>query len=100
VQRPFDRPEELSALLTGARFDDVRLHREELEIRFADPHQWWHWNWSFSRRGTLEQLDAATVAALRAASAEQLAAIQTPDGLPMRLVAWFAVGRAGAGQPQ
>jgi ubiquinone/menaquinone biosynthesis C-methylase UbiE len=92
VQRPFDRPEDLEALLAGAGFDRIRLHREELEIRFADAQQWWDWNWSFSRRGMLEQVDAATVEAVRVASARHLAAMHTPDGIPMRLVAWFAVG--------
>jgi ubiquinone/menaquinone biosynthesis C-methylase UbiE len=96
IQRPFDRPEELAALLSGAGFDGVRLHREELDIRFADAQQWWDWSWSFSRRGVLERMDAAAVEALRAGAAEHLAAMLTPDGLPMRLVAWFAVGRAGA----
>jgi ubiquinone/menaquinone biosynthesis C-methylase UbiE len=94
IQRPFDRPEELEALLAGAGFGDIRLHREELEIRFADARQWWDWNWSFSRRGMLEQVEPAEVEALRAASARHLAAMHTTDGLAMRLVAWFAVGRA------
>ena len=97
MQRPFDRPEDLEGLLAGAGFADIRLHREELEIRFADAQQWWDWNWSFSRRGVFEQLDRATVASLRAASAEHLARMQTPNGLPMRLVAWFAVGRTDPG---
>jgi hypothetical protein len=42
----------------------------------------------------LEQLDVATVEDLRAASARHIAAMRTADGIPMRLVAWFAVGRA------
>jgi ubiquinone/menaquinone biosynthesis C-methylase UbiE len=95
IQRPFDRPEDLRSLLAGAGFDQVRLHREELEIRFADAQQWWDWNWSFSRRGTLEQVDAATVETLRVASARHLADMQMSDGIPMRLVAWFAIGHAG-----
>jgi ubiquinone/menaquinone biosynthesis C-methylase UbiE len=95
VQRPFDRPEDLEALLAGAGFQDIRSHREELEIWFADAQQWWDWNWSFSRRGILEQLDVATVDALRAASARHLEAMRTSNGLPMSLVAWFVVGRAG-----
>jgi ubiquinone/menaquinone biosynthesis C-methylase UbiE len=94
IQRPFDRPEELEELLAGAGFGGIRLHREELEIRFADARQWWDWSWSFSRRGMLEQVEPGAVEALRAASAQHLAAMQTPDGLPMRLIAWFAVGRA------
>jgi ubiquinone/menaquinone biosynthesis C-methylase UbiE len=96
IRRPFDRPEDLEALLAGAGFGDIRLHREELEVRFADAQQWWDWNWSFSRRGTLEQLDSATVEAVRAESARHLAEMRTPEGIPMRLVAWFAVGRAVA----
>jgi ubiquinone/menaquinone biosynthesis C-methylase UbiE len=94
IQRPFDRHEDLTALLAGAGFGRIRVHREELEIRFADARQWWDWNWSFSRRGVLEQLDADAVEALRAESGRHLAAMRTPDGLPMRLVAWFVIGRA------
>jgi SAM-dependent methyltransferase len=78
----------------GDVLSGLRLHREELEIRFADARQWWDWSWSFSRRGMLEQVEPGAVEALRAASAQHLAAMQTPDGLPMRLVAWFAIGRA------
>jgi O-methyltransferase/aklanonic acid methyltransferase len=92
MRRPFDRPEDLETLLAGAGFRRIRLHREELEIRFADARQWWDWNWSFSRRGMFEQVDAATVESLRVAAARHLAAMHTADGIPMRLVAWFAVG--------
>jgi SAM-dependent methyltransferase len=93
VRRPFDRPGELVELLADTGFGDLRTYREELEINFADPDQWWEWNWSFSRRGTLEQLDADALAEVKAGAREHLAKMVTPTGIPMRLTAWFAIGR-------
>ena len=89
VRRPFDRPEDVRALLAAAGLADPTSRREDHEIRFADADQWWAWHWSFSRRGVLEQLDAAAVDELRMVS---IAAIPDPlraAGLPMRLSAWF-----------
>jgi ubiquinone/menaquinone biosynthesis C-methylase UbiE len=89
VSRPFDRPEEVRDLLAGAGLVDVTSRAEDHEIRFADPEQWWAWQWSFSLRGALEQLDADAVEALRIASTNAIPDSLRSAGLPMRLRAWF-----------
>jgi ubiquinone/menaquinone biosynthesis C-methylase UbiE len=89
IQRPFASPEEVRALLTGAGFGEATAHREDWEIRFADADQWWDWQWSFSLRGILEQLDPATVAALRADATARLRATAADGGHPMLLSAWI-----------
>jgi SAM-dependent methyltransferase len=89
VRRPFERPEEVRDLLAGAGLIEVTSRREDHEIRFASVEEWWSWQWSFSLRGVLEQLDAPAVAALRAASLAAVPESLRVDGLPMRLCAWF-----------
>ena len=93
VQRPFDRAEDVTELLAGAGFRQLRAYREETEIHFATEQQWWEWHWSFSLRGLLEQLDRAEVDAIRDASFERMVGLRTPAGYPMRLTAWIVTGR-------
>jgi ubiquinone/menaquinone biosynthesis C-methylase UbiE len=95
VQRPFDRAEEVLDLLEGAGFQELRAHHEEADISFATESQWWDWHWSFSLRGVLEQLDDATVTALRDASFERMAHLRTADGYQVHLNAWIVTGRRG-----
>ena len=66
VQRPFDRPDDLDALLRGAGFDDVVVHTEQHEVHLADADEWWAWKWSYSLRGMLEQLPQPRLERLRA----------------------------------
>lgn len=92
VRRPFDRPEDLEALLTGGGFEDVRVEAVRLDIRLAGADEWWAWKWSYSFRGILEQLPATRVERLRAEAQARLDEIDDGDGLPLRLEALFAVG--------
>jgi ubiquinone/menaquinone biosynthesis C-methylase UbiE len=95
VRRPFEDPEEVRDLLAGAGLTDVTSAREDHEIRFASVEQWWSWQWSFSLRGMLEQLDGPAVAALREASIAAVPAALRADGLPMRLCAWYTMATVG-----
>lgn len=92
LQRPFDSPGEVEALLAGAGFTDLTTQREELEIRFADADQWWDWQWSFSFRGVLEQLDPAVVEQIRAEATTRLERVRPGGAHPMSLVAWVVSG--------
>jgi SAM-dependent methyltransferase len=92
VRRPLDTAREVADLLVGAGLAEVTSRGEEHEIRFADAEQWWAWQWSFSLRGVLEQLDASALAALKAASMAAIPESLRSVGLPMRLHAWFTGG--------
>jgi ubiquinone/menaquinone biosynthesis C-methylase UbiE len=90
VQRPFDQPAELEALLVDAGFGDVRVEASHLEVEFADAEEWWAWKWSYSYRGILEQLAPARVERLRAEAEQRLETMT--DGLRLQLEALFAIG--------
>jgi ubiquinone/menaquinone biosynthesis C-methylase UbiE len=96
LQRPFDRPDDLEALLRGAGFDDVIVRTEQHEVRLADADEWWAWKWSYSLRGILEQLPRSRLERLRAEASERIAAMRADGGLPLRLEALVAVGRVPA----
>lgn len=96
LQRPFDRPDDLDALLRGAGFDDVIVRTEQHEVHLADADEWWAWKWSYSLRGILEQLPQARLDRLRADASGRIAAMRADGGLPMRLEALIAVGRSAA----
>lgn len=95
VQRPFDQPTDLEALLHGAGFEDVRVQAIHHDVRLADADEWWAWKWSYSLRGILEQLPAERLDRLRTEASHHLAAMQTARGLPLRLEALVATGRSG-----
>jgi O-methyltransferase / aklanonic acid methyltransferase len=94
VRRPLEDPEEVRDLLAGAGLTDVTSRREDHEIRFTSVEEWWSWQWSFSLRGMLEQLDGPAVEALREASQRAVPASLRAEGLPMRLCAWFTTATA------
>ena len=94
LQQPFSRAEDVTELLTSSGFADVEVHREETEIHFASPDQWWEWHWSFSVRGLLEQLPADELATYRDACVGEMEALRTSAGYPLRLEALIATGRA------
>jgi O-methyltransferase/aklanonic acid methyltransferase len=93
IHRPFAAPDEVRDLLTGAGFVDITVAEERLEIRFADPEQWWDWQWSFSLRGVLEQLDEPALARLRSAALDGVRLMDGTGGYPMLLSAWIVTGR-------
>jgi ubiquinone/menaquinone biosynthesis C-methylase UbiE len=95
LRQPFDRAEDVIELLTAAGFEDPRSQRETTTIHFAGADEWWDWQWSFSLRGVLEQLDEATVTTLREESFQRMATPRTPRGYPMRLDAWIVTATAG-----
>jgi SAM-dependent methyltransferase len=94
LQQPFDRAEDVIELFDEAGFVELRAHHETTTIHFATEHEWWNWHWSFSVRGTLEQLGEPAVRALREASFRELVALETAEGYPMRLDAWVVTGAA------
>jgi SAM-dependent methyltransferase len=96
LRQPFDRAEDVTGLLAGAGFADLRARHEQTTIHFATEQEWWDWRWSFSLRGVLEQLGEPTLTALREASFSEMARLRTDRGYPMRLDAWIVTGTAPA----
>ncbi|HWM03956.1 MAG TPA: methyltransferase domain-containing protein, partial [Actinophytocola sp.] len=94
LHHPFDQAEDVINLLAEAGFTNLRSHHETTTIHFATEHEWWDWHWSFSVRGTLEQLDEPTLTTLREVSFRRMAALRTAQGYPMRLNAWITTGTA------
>jgi ubiquinone/menaquinone biosynthesis C-methylase UbiE len=95
LRQPFDRPDDLEALLHGAGFDDVVVHAEHHEVYLADADEWWAWKWSYSLRGMLEQLPPERLERLRREGSERIADLRGDGGLPLRLEALGALGRRG-----
>ena len=95
VRRPFDRPDDLEALLRGAGFEDVAVRTEHHDVTLADADEWWAWKWSYSLRGILEQLPPPRLERLRREASERITAMQIDGGLPLRLEALVALGRRG-----
>lgn len=94
LQRPFDEPGDVEGLLRGAGFDGVVVRAVHHEVHLADADEWWAWQWSYSRRGVLEQLPAPRLERLRREATERIALMQTADGsLPLRLEALIATGQ-------
>ena len=93
IVRPFDAPDDLGQLLSGAGLIDVRLHPEQHQISFSTADEWWEWMWSYSVRGLLEQMADRERDAFKQAAFSHLQAQRQPDGFPMQLTACFALGR-------
>lgn len=93
LQQPFDRGEDVTALLGTAAFTDLQVHHEETEIHFASKQRWWDWRWSFSVRGLLEQLAPEDLAAYRDACFGEMDALHSAGGYPLRLRALIVTGR-------
>jgi SAM-dependent methyltransferase len=95
--RAFDRAEEVLDLLHQAGFTDLRAFHETTHIIFATEDEWWAWNWSFSRRGMLEQLAEDAIATVRQAASARMADLRSAGGYRMRLDARIVTGVRGAG---
>jgi ubiquinone/menaquinone biosynthesis C-methylase UbiE len=93
LQQPFDRAEAVTGLLRAAAFTDLQVHPAETEIHFGSKQQWWDWHWSFSVRGVLEQLRPEALVAYRDACFQQMDALQTSGGYPLRLTALLVTGQ-------
>ena len=93
LQRPFDRAEDVTDLLSRAAFTELQAHQEETEIQFASKQEWWDWRWSFSGRGLLEQLAPEALVAYRDACFREMDALRTAEGYPLRLTALIVTGR-------
>ncbi len=91
IPAPFRPDFDLRPVLDSAGFQVLRSVEDHVDFHFADEEQWWDWAWSQGMRAVLELLPASDLAELREETFHELAALRTPDGIPLRQVARFVV---------
>ena len=96
ITQAFDEPGEVEALLSSAGFEKVRRHVEHLDIHFQDENEWWAWQWSYSIRGMLEQLDDAALERYRTTAFVRMARQRETLGFPRRLTAQLTIAHKQA----
>ncbi len=84
----------VTTALREAGFDDITAWREEKVMYFVDEEDWWAWEWSQGSRFWLEGMSPDGLAKFKAASFEKLCQIKVAEGIPMRMGAQFAIGKA------
>jgi O-methyltransferase / aklanonic acid methyltransferase len=73
-------PQELERLLRSAGAGTVRVQVERLDVIYADADAWWAQQWAHGERRPLERMDAAALAAYRAAAFTAIEACREADG--------------------
>ena len=91
VRVPYRPDFDLPATLTAAGLRVARATTERVDFVFADEQGWWDWGWTHGVRGMFEALPPADLADLRAEMFAELAALETPAGIPMIQTALFVV---------
>ncbi len=93
---PFRLDFDLPAVLASAGFDLAQVTEEELVFHFADEQAWWTWAWSGGLRAAFEVLTPADLEDFRRQAFLEMAALRTPDGIPLVQRATFVVARKPA----
>lgn len=84
-------PDDLARPLRDAGFAEVQVVVDSETFRYADLEQYWQNARGTGQRHSLDALDAAQAARVRAALAERLQRHQRPDGLNVEATALLAV---------
>ncbi|HEX2043835.1 MAG TPA: methyltransferase domain-containing protein [Acidimicrobiales bacterium] len=80
---PFRSDFDLELVLRSAGFRVQRSIDAEVAFVFADEWAWWDWVWSAGMRALLEGLSPEDLEELRGEAFSELAALRTPEGLPL-----------------
>jgi len=94
VTRHFESLGDVTSLVEGAGFSDLRADYEEWTVHLADVDEWWAWKWSFGFRRHLDAMDDDARSRFKAAAAGAMQPYATPDGYPLTLHANFVIARA------
>jgi O-methyltransferase/aklanonic acid methyltransferase len=95
AQRPLSRPPDpgdLAGLVKQAGFERVAARDVTRAFTFASPEEWWRWVWTQGQRAPLEHFDADTLREIEAEMLDAVAAVGTPDGIPLHQTARFVTG--------
>lgn len=87
----FDTPQRLEAALQQAGFVDIRITTEEADFVYSQDEEWWQSLWSHGIRSRLEQLDAPTLAQVKAGMLDKVRALKQADGIHTLFRAFCAV---------
>ncbi len=90
--RRLSSPELAAAALTEAGFTSIQIEQHSAILYFRDEQDWWDWEWSQGSRFWLEGMSAEGLARFQREAFEHLRAMKTPQGIPMRDGALFALG--------
>jgi len=71
----------------------VWAEQHDATLYFANADDWWQWEWSQGSRFWLEGMSPEGLERFERESRENLAKMQTPQGIPMLDGALFVFGR-------
>ena len=80
---PFRPDFDLRAVMVEGGFEIVGDEQVEIRFHFPDEQGWWDWGWSNGVRALYEILSPDDLEDLRKDAFERLAAIRTPEGIPL-----------------
>ncbi|GAB4529239.1 MAG: hypothetical protein OHK0046_48980 [Anaerolineae bacterium] len=90
--RRLNKPDLAHAAFTAAGFTDVQTQNHEVTLYFRDEDDWWDWEWSQGSRFWLEGMTPEGLERFQRESYQHLAAMKTPQGIPMVDSALFVTG--------
>jgi hypothetical protein len=85
--------ETFHALYADAGLGDIRIHRHDIGYFLTDAEEWWRVVWYAGFRGLVAQLSEADLIRFKQEHLAEIAALQTPQGIPLRVSVLFASGR-------
>ncbi len=71
----------LEETLAQAKFENIRVIAEEVDLTFASPEEWWATEWSHGARGCLERLEPAALEKAKETAFARLEAMREADGI-------------------
>ena len=86
-----DTPKGMEETLSQAGFGNIRVMEEETDLVYTE-EEWWSTMWTLGIRGTLEQMEPATLESLKADIFQRLQAFKQPDGVHILFRVLFASG--------
>jgi SAM-dependent methyltransferase len=91
IRVPFRPDFDLPGRLTAGGLRVVRRKTERVDFLFPDEQTWWDWGWTHGSRGVFEALTTEDRESMRRELTAELAALKTPEGIPMAQTAAFVV---------
>jgi len=91
--RAISTEEKFHTLYADAGLGDIRVTRRDIGYFLADAEEWWRIIWYAGFRGLVAQLSDHDLTRFKQEHLAEVAALQTSQGIPLRVSALFASGR-------
>jgi len=91
--RAISTEEKFYALYADAGLSDISVTRRDIGYFLSDAEEWWRIVWYAGFRGLVAQLSEADLVRFKQEHLAEIAALQTPQGVPLKVSALFASGR-------